>query len=118
MMTVSDPHGWISRAADWTRPTGPSRSLRLIRGSSEGSFGLFQDNLRIRGWNGYVMPPPSIRTANPYRWAEDSASLFADAPEWLIDLVTSAVVSPRRSILSRRQRGMTSRACSAFTEAP
>jgi len=41
-----------------------------------------------RGEGGYVLAPPSIHpSGRSYTWSVDSASEFADAPEWLIDLV-------------------------------
>jgi hypothetical protein len=42
-----------------------------------------------RGNGGYVLAPPSIHpSGRRYCWSVDSADEFADAPEWLIDLVT------------------------------
>jgi len=44
----------------------------------------------VRGDGGYVLAPPSIHpSGRAYAWSVDSASEFADAPEWLLDLVTS-----------------------------
>ena len=43
-----------------------------------------------RGNGGYAIAPPSIHpSGRRYAWSVDSAGKFADAPEWLIDLVTS-----------------------------
>jgi hypothetical protein len=42
----------------------------------------------VRGNGGYVLAPPSIHpSGRVYAWSVDSASSFADAPEWLLDLI-------------------------------
>jgi hypothetical protein len=44
----------------------------------------------VRGEGGYVIAPPSIHpSGRRYAWSVDSANEFADAPEWLINLVTN-----------------------------
>lgn len=43
-----------------------------------------------RGRGGFVLAPPSLHpSGRGYAWSVDSAAEFADAPEWLIVLVTS-----------------------------
>jgi hypothetical protein len=45
--------------------------------------------IHVRGNGGYVVAPPSIHPSGRcYCWSVDSADSFADAPDWLIDLVT------------------------------
>jgi hypothetical protein len=52
-----------------------------------------QDNplmpgIDVRGDGGYVLAPPSIHpSGRRYEWSVDSASEFADAPGWLLDLI-------------------------------
>jgi hypothetical protein len=42
----------------------------------------------VRGEGGYILAPPSIHpSGRRYCWSVDSATAFADAPEWLIGLV-------------------------------
>jgi hypothetical protein len=42
----------------------------------------------VRGDGGYVLAPPSLHpSGRRYAWSVDSASEFADAPEWLTALV-------------------------------
>jgi hypothetical protein len=42
-----------------------------------------------RGEGGYVLAPPSVHpNGRVYAWSVDSANEFADAPDWLIELVT------------------------------
>jgi hypothetical protein len=46
--------------------------------------------VHVRGEGGYVLAPPSIHpSGRAYAWSVDSASEFADAPQWLIDIVKS-----------------------------
>jgi bifunctional DNA primase/polymerase-like protein/primase-like protein len=52
---------------------------------------LRQDLLGLewRGDGGYVLAPPSIHpSGRRYAWSVDSVDEFADAPEWLLELVT------------------------------
>lgn len=43
----------------------------------------------VRGDGGYVLAPPSIHpTGRVYAWSVDSASEFADAPEWLVEKIS------------------------------
>jgi hypothetical protein len=45
-----------------------------------------------RGNGGYVAAPPSAHPdGGNYAWSVDSADTFADAPDWLIELVTSKI---------------------------
>jgi hypothetical protein len=45
-----------------------------------------------RGNGGYVLVPPSAHPdGGLYAWSGDSADTFADAPQWLITLITSRV---------------------------
>lgn len=46
--------------------------------------------IHVRGAGGYVVAPPSIHpSGRAYGWSVDSSKEFADAPDWLIDLVTT-----------------------------
>jgi hypothetical protein len=43
-----------------------------------------------RGEGGFVIAPPSIHpSGRAYQWSVDSADAFADAPPWLVELVTA-----------------------------
>jgi hypothetical protein len=47
-------------------------------------------DLHVRGNGGYVLVPPSAHPdGGNYAWSVDSADTFADAPEWLINLITN-----------------------------
>jgi hypothetical protein len=46
----------------------------------------------VRGEGGYVLAPPSVHPCGrTYQWSVDGAQEFANAPAWLIDLVTAKV---------------------------
>jgi hypothetical protein len=73
--------------------TGAGRHLyfRWPTGSNIRNSQLRDDlpGLDWRGNRGYVLAPPSTHpNGRRYCWSVDSASEFADAPDWLIELVT------------------------------
>jgi hypothetical protein len=46
-------------------------------------------NIDVRGNGGYVVAPPSVHPCGRrYAWSVDSSNEFANAPEWLLELVT------------------------------
>jgi hypothetical protein len=46
----------------------------------------------VRGNGGYVLAPPSVHpNGRTYEWSVDGENEFADAPDWLITLVTARV---------------------------
>jgi hypothetical protein len=76
--------------------TGKGRHLyfRWPQGTEIRNAQLRDDvpGLDWRGNGGYVLAPPSIHpSGRPYCWSVDAADEFADAPDWLIVLVTSRV---------------------------
>jgi hypothetical protein len=51
------------------------------------SAGKIGPGIDARGQGGYVIAPPSIHpSGRRYAWSVDSASEFANAPEWLLEL--------------------------------
>jgi hypothetical protein len=49
------------------------------------SAGRIAVGIDVRGDGGYAIAPPSQHpSGRPYCWSVDSASAFAEAPEWLI----------------------------------
>jgi hypothetical protein len=48
----------------------------------------------IRANGGYaILPPSPHESGRTYQWSVDSAATFADAPEWLLDLLDKKVVA-------------------------
>jgi len=70
---------------------GSHSYFRWPNGTEIRNSQLRQDlpGLEWRGDGGYVLAPPSIHPCGrAYSWSVDSANSFADAPHWLVDLVT------------------------------
>lgn len=48
----------------------------------------FMPGLDIRGDGGYVVAPPSVVEGKPYTWIQDPSVGIADAPQWLLNLIS------------------------------
>jgi putative DNA primase/helicase len=60
----------------------------------------FRPGLDIRGDGGYVVAPPSTYKDRPYRWGDGLSPddvAVADAPEWLLSIITEPTVTPSLS---------------------
>jgi bifunctional DNA primase/polymerase-like protein len=79
------------------------KTVEVITGAGRHLYWKWPDGIEIRnaqsrddlpgvdwrGEGGYCLAPPSIHpTGRAYAWSVDSASEFADAPAWLISIVT------------------------------
>jgi hypothetical protein len=65
----------------------PERDIR-------NSAGKVARGVDVRGRGGYVLAPPSLHPSGKrYCWSVDSASAFATAPEWLIDMITAPIAA-------------------------
>ena len=78
--TVESITGGGGRHLFWRWPAGVEIRNSQVRADIPG--------IDIRGAGGYTIMPPSIHpSGRAYAWSVDSASEFANAPEWLIDIV-------------------------------
>ena len=52
------------------------------------SAGKIAPGIDVRGNGGYVLAAPSLHpSGRRYAWSVDSASIFAEAPSWLLDMI-------------------------------
>ena len=59
------------------------------------SAGKLGDGLDVRGSGGFCILPPSIHpSGRRYEWSVDSASAFAEAPQWLLDTISARAAKP------------------------
>lgn len=78
--TVEAITGGGGRHLFWRWPAGAEIRNSQLRADLPG--------IDIRGDGGFVVAPPSIHpSGRAYAWSVNSASEFAEAPEWLIDIV-------------------------------
>lgn len=57
--------------------------------SVRNSAGKIAPGVDVRGDNGYVISPPSVLVSGRrYAWSVDSASVIAEAPDWLLARIT------------------------------
>lgn len=73
-------------------PNGPGRHIYLNYYGSDVRSCYIAPGIEIKAGGFQVLAPPSIHpdTGTAYRWSVDSASKFADAPQWLVDLAIRA----------------------------
>jgi hypothetical protein len=61
------------------------------------SAGKLAPGIDIRGNGGYIVAPPSVHPSGKrYCWSVDSASAFAEVPQWLLDRITAPAMAPAR----------------------
>jgi Bifunctional DNA primase/polymerase, N-terminal len=78
--TVESITGGGGRHLFWRWPAGAEIRNSQVRADLPG--------IDVRANGGFVVAPPSIHpSGSAYAWSVDSASEFAEAPEWLIDIV-------------------------------
>jgi hypothetical protein len=83
-------HGALPATVEATTPRG-GRHLYLIvpngRPLPTISAGKLGPGLDHRCQGGYVAAPPSAIFGKPYAWSANGAKRFAEAPDWLLDLL-------------------------------
>ena len=88
-------HGKLPPTVESITPSrGRHLWFRMPEQAIPNSTDKIAPGLDIRGDGGYVLVPPSHVVedygAGSYAWSVDSASEFADAPQWIIDLACPA----------------------------
>jgi len=86
---LEEHHGKLPATIEAITGRGRHCYFRLgEHGAVKNSAGQIAPGLDIRGDGGYVLVPPSIHpSGRAYAWSVDSADEFADAPEWLHELI-------------------------------
>jgi len=60
--------------------------FRMPKAPIGNSASKIAPHVDVRGTGGYVLAPPSMHPSGKrYEWSVDTASAFADAPDWLLD---------------------------------
>lgn len=83
-------HGGLPPTVEAITARGRHAYFRWPTGTTIRNIQERDDFPDVRGDGGYVLAPPSVHPSGQrYCWSVDSASEFADAPEWLMALVTN-----------------------------
>jgi hypothetical protein len=100
-------HGALPATIETITPRGPGRHL-FFRYTAEvkNSAKKIAPHIDVRGDGGFVVLAPSVHpNGRRYHWAVDCAERAADAPQWLLDLITAqgdAIASPAVAMRARR----------------
>jgi hypothetical protein len=86
---LEEQHGKLPSTIESITSRGRHCYFRMgEHGDVRNSAGQIAPGLDIRGTGGYVLVPPSIHpSGRAYAWSVDSTDEFADAPEWLHELI-------------------------------
>ena len=96
--TLQEAHGPLP--ATWTATTPSGGKHLLFRTSTpvrnqQGAGNRLSPNIDIRGEGGFIVSAPSTIDGEPYRWEQSPwETEIADAPDWLIDLLTAEPEQP------------------------
>jgi hypothetical protein len=82
-------HGALPATVEVITARGRHVWFKMPDATIRNSAGKLAPGLDIRAGGGYVLAPPSIHpTGRRYEWSVDCASAFAQAPTWLLQIVT------------------------------
>ena len=85
---LESKHGKLPPTISAITGRGEHLYFKLNGHAVRNSAGLLGPGLDVRGDGGYVLLPPSIHpSGRAYAWSVDSANEYADAPEWLYELL-------------------------------
>jgi Bifunctional DNA primase/polymerase, N-terminal/Primase C terminal 1 (PriCT-1) len=88
---LEQQYGALPETVESITPRGRHIFFRCENGDVRNSAGAIAPGLDIRGDGGYCVLPPSIHpSGRPYVWSVDSADHFAEAPDWLNDLLSGS----------------------------
>jgi hypothetical protein len=89
LRTLEAVHGAIPPTVEVITGKGRHCYFRLgEHGAVANTVGTIGKGIDTRGDGGYVLAPPSVHpSGRAYAWSVDSVAEFADAPEWVHDLI-------------------------------
>jgi hypothetical protein len=83
-------HGMLPDTLHSTTPRGGEHLYFKWHDGIRNNTGKLGDHIDVRGRNGFVIAPPSMRSdRKAYSWREDCAAEPVEAPAWLIELLTT-----------------------------
>ncbi len=93
-----EEHGDVQTLTVLTGGGGKHLYFRMPNGRPISNRTKVMPGIDVRGDGGQVVAPPSIHpNGNAYLW-EDPAAEVADAPLWILDLVTAPAIAPQRTL--------------------
>jgi hypothetical protein len=87
---LENQHGELPPTVEVITADGRHLYFKFPTVAVRNSVDRFAPGIHVRGDGGYVVAPPSIHpSGRRYCWSVDSASVIAEAPAWLIELVAA-----------------------------
>ena len=97
-------HGALPATVEVITARGRHVYFRCPQEPVRNSASKIAEHIDVRGEGGYVLCPPSIHpSGRKYCWSVDSASSFADAPDWLLAILASR---PQKATTSPEWRAL------------
>ena len=91
LVKLESEHGTLPPTVEAITGKGRHCYFRTDKRKISNSVGQLGVGLDVRGDGGYVIAPPSIHpSGRPYAWSVDTTRDFANAPDWLLTMVTAA----------------------------
>jgi len=89
---LEDEHGALPATVEAVTARGRHLFFKWPERDIRNSASKLAPGIDVRGNGGYIVAPPSLHpSGRRYCWSVDSASIFAAAPEWLLDMITAPV---------------------------
>jgi hypothetical protein len=89
---LEEDHGALPAIVEAITARGRHLFFKWPHRDIRNSAGKVARGVDVRASGGYIIAPPSLHPSGKrYCWSVDSASAFATAPEWLIDMITAPI---------------------------
>jgi len=99
---IEAQHGSQQATVEVITARGRDIYFRMPNAVVRNSAGKIAPGIDVRGDGGYVLAPPSIHpSGRRYAWSVDSATIFAQPPEWLLAKIIASSGDDKKLTVQR-----------------